>query len=969
MHRCYCTAPFVQLIVLITFSPFLAFAQNQSLEAVLQQAATYLRAGQEEQAATLLSKSITTVEADNDTLALLYHQLGLSHYYLLEDDVAIEKWEQALSLWEHFYPATVNDSVQTIIVKEYRNIGMAYQNTKQYEQEKAILEEGLKIYTDSGIQANRMLFDMYDLLGYACLRLNDLDNAQLYLFAALELSQQIAKDQPEALWRVMRAENSLLLLNKEKALPTKMIEHGFRALAVADEMTDKYEEDYFLVADVYNNLGLAYEQRNNYSEALKYYQKSIAINLSYPEKRQADLAVNYNNVAYSYQALGQYDEAMANIETAITIRKQLNDARTLAGNYDSKGNILRDQGQLQAALESYQIGINYLFPQLELQAVGDLPRIEDCSHTEKIQLTINLYNKAKVLQRLAVEESEADYARMALETFELLSQLIDQIRIGFASDESKAFLASQAKAIYERAIATCFFLQAATQEQHYSEQAFDFAEKSKSLILLEAVRENEIKKNIGIPAEQLEREEKLKRQIALLEQDLYEAITEEEKIRLSNTLIQTRNELSQFLEALEDAEPEYYQLKYKIEIPSISTIQAQLQEEAILEYFVGQEHIYWFLISKTQFLSGELPAAVELKSWIQDFRYSIFNKNNDALNQDSLAIAYARLGHRLHQALFAPLPLSSLSGKRLCIIPDGVLGYVPFDALLTAAIPDDQLGRYPDYPYLHHTFQLSYSYSVALLQEMNQIQHHPNQRAILAFAPIFQSRQPLQLGSLSIQLPPLLQNVSSTEKILQIMEGKPYLATEATKAIFLQEASNFAYLHLASHAQMNDENADYSFISFAQLEEQVSKDQLLFVSELYNRKLNAEMVVLSACETGLGELKEGEGIISLARAFSYAGAKSIITSLWQVNDQYTGELMVDFYKNLGEHFPKDAALHKAKQTMIEGGFQAHPYYWASFIPIGNMEAIEPGNSFPYWLVGLFALALGGLLVYRKIPAR
>ena len=135
--------------------------------------------------------------------------------------------------------------------------------------------------------------------------------------------------------------------------------------------------------------------------------------------------------------------------------------------------------------------------------------------------------------------------------------------------------------------------------------------------------------------------------------------------------------------------------------------------------------------------------------------------------------------------------------------------------------------------------------------------------------------------------------------------------------------------------------------------------------ELYNIPLQAEMVVLSACETALGDIKEGEGIISLARAFAYAGAQSIITTLWQVSDQRSSELITAFYDNLSIGQPKDVALWNAKNEQIENGFNAHPYNWAGYIPIGNMQAVQlsPKRNLSYQKIGIFLLFILGVVQF------
>ena len=186
-----------------------------------------------------------------------------------------------------------------------------------------------------------------------------------------------------------------------------------------------------------------------------------------------------------------------------------------------------------------------------------------------------------------------------------------------------------------------------------------------------------------------------------------------------------------------------------------------------------------------------------------------------------------------------------------------------------------------------------------------------------------------------------------------------YIGTQATKLNFVNQASKAKVLHLATHGKANDEVGDYAFLAFTNL--QNTTDFKLYNRELYNLDLDVEMVALSACETGIGELKKGEGIISLARGFSYAGAKSIITTLWRVNGTQTQELMQKFYKNLKNGQTKSKALRMVKINFITNHPQAaNPFFWAAFVPIGDMQSIN-FVSYNCWryliLVGFIIMAL------------
>ena len=158
----------------------------------------------------------------------------------------------------------------------------------------------------------------------------------------------------------------------------------------------------------------------------------------------------------------------------------------------------------------------------------------------------------------------------------------------------------------------------------------------------------------------------------------------------------------------------------------------------------------------------------------------------------------------------------------------------------------------------------------------------------------------------------------------------------------------------------------FLFLAFHEISDSLENEKL-YVRDLYNLTLDAEMVVLSACETGIGELQRGEGVISLARGFVYAGAGSLVTSLWSVDDLSTKQVMELFYQNLKSGQTKDAALRNAKLTYLASTPQkAHPFYWAAFAPIGNMESIELGRGIGMgWYLGGLAILLVGLFFFRR----
>ncbi len=190
-------------------------------------------------------------------------------------------------------------------------------------------------------------------------------------------------------------------------------------------------------------------------------------------------------------------------------------------------------------------------------------------------------------------------------------------------------------------------------------------------------------------------------------------------------------------------------------------------------------------------------------------------------------------------------------------------------------------------------------------------------------------------------LQPLAFSGPEVAAAAKLMKGETIAGPAATEERFTSTAGNYRILHLATHGRADNRVGDYAFLAFNEIKDSI-ENELLYVKDLYNLQLNADLVVLSACETGIGKLQRGEGIISLARAFAYAGAKSIVTSLWSVNDKSTSELMRFFYRELRRGKDKDEALRLARQRLIREATvrNSHPFFWAAFVPLGDMRGVK-----------------------------
>jgi len=240
------------------------------------------------------------------------------------------------------------------------------------------------------------------------------------------------------------------------------------------------------------------------------------------------------------------------------------------------------------------------------------------------------------------------------------------------------------------------------------------------------------------------------------------------------------------------------------------------------------------------------------------------------------------------------------------------------------------------------------------------------EKKILALAPTFTI--PNRLG-----LAPLAHTSKEVELIKKLLpESDVFTGKEATKSLLIEQASRYQLLHLATHGKSDTDLGDYSFLAFTDNLAAEKTAALLYAKDIYNLSINADLVVLSACETGTGELAHGEGIVSLARAFFYAGASSVVTTLWSINDASTKNIISSFYQNLHKGLSKGAALRKAKLQYIEKADDPNPFFWAAFILTGKSDhtALFSSSESIGMITLLFVLSVLGLLmltfVFEKV---
>ena len=585
--------------------------------------------------------------------------------------------------------------------------------------------------------------------------------------------------------------------------------------------------------------------------------------------------------------------------------------------------------------------------------------------------------KANAITVLYKENLNVKTLEVALETQEIANLLTEKMRSMFLGQESKLLITETSRNGYDQAIRIAYDLYMLTDEPFYANKAFMSAEKGKSSVLLASLQEVENKNNLGIPQDLQDKEQLVKNKSEFYKKLLYEEkqrpMPDSTQIGVwQGNLLAISQEHDSITSIINTRFPEYAS-KYDNDVIDLEGIQNGLRDNQVLmEYSITDTSLFIFAIEKRAFSIKRIP--IDSTFYRNIDILSKFLRNNEfANNTFSDYTNYTESAYRLYETLVLPVE-PQIEGKALIIIPDGELGYLPFECLLTSKDGADKMD-YRKLPYLIFNFKTSYSYSATLLFTEND-KKHPSNRRVIAFAPTYENISNISSSKFpanrdySSYLVPLKFITEEIKNISAIIDCDKYEGFEATEANFKENAHHYDILHLAMHTLINDENPMYSKLVFTLNNDTIEEnDGLLNTYEIFNMEFSAQMAVLSACTTGYGKLRKGEGIMSLARGFIYAGVPSIIMTLWAVEDQSGSILMSTFYENLVDGQEIDAALRSSKLQYLETADQlsAHPYLWSGYVSIGSTKPLidKSGKIVQYAVVGIILLGLILFLLWLR----
>jgi CHAT domain-containing protein len=893
-------------------------------------------------------------------------------YNLQQDSLALIKLQQAKKAY--LATGTVVPKVANICF----GMGVIYYEKQDFTQAIRSYKEYIAISRKINPHVDSIFLQPLVLIGTCFTNLNRYDSAYAYYKQAEHLLQRYPQLPLNQQLRFHNETGSLLYLfgnytqsinHFEKAL--NLLEHHMLSKAQPSrDDTNRYVIYNNNIAGAMGKMGQYQRAINRTKKLIKYgliqnklYQHiaSLYLQLEKPDSAKiylekidipsistSEKANYYTNLGTVHSLTDNYQEALINFDKAqqISLASFGKKNGWLGNAYSGKGKVYESQKKWKEALAHYQLAIQALHFTFNSADIYRNP--VDLSHAASpLLLFKTLQQKAHAFRQYFAQTRKLTDLEASLQTYQLAFELANRIRKSYDSDEAKLFFTNTVAPVYEEAIGTAYRLYQQTGEKVYLESALALAEQSKAAVLAESLRELEIKQVPGIPASLLRREKELQLNISALNIRLVETTDSVRKETYRDRLRDSEIELAKTVKAFENNK-QYYQLKYDTSSVHVSQLQKMLDTRtALVEYFTGRQHMYVFVVTPQSFEVKQLPLPATFQ---QDWQVLYQN-----LYQSSAGSRYKgdAPAYRLHQQVFSPVA-DLLAGKQhLIIVPDKELSYLPFEALVT----DEKTNQY-----LLRDYSISYAYSGKLLLNASGHKAATGELSILAMAP-FVTGNPYEQNLIRGDvLDPLYASLDEVKQV----GGQIYLAQAATKEEFLRQAANHDIIHLATHAKADNQDPLNSFIAFYPHTDSLTSYRL-YAQELYNMHLEKlKLIVLSACETNSGKLIQGEGVMSLARAFAYAGCPSIVTTLWKADDKTSADISVRMHGYLKEGKSKDEALRQAKLDYIAS--QTHiarrsPVYWANFIFIGDHSAIYPDNSFPWWLPGALAAGLTVLLLW------
>lgn len=681
-----------------------------------------------------------------------------------------------------------------------------------------------------------------------------------------------------------------------------------------------------------HNLGGIYLEKQNYVKALKCFDDSERVY----ERSNKQLIKTHVNKGYAYDDLKDYETAIKFYKKGLNICDKI-DCGSLSEIYNNLSVSYRKTGNYIKAKEYIRKGITLnkgaSIPNFFYNNLGDIffdeNQLDSALYYHKLALITEAPEFEKILEDTQIPKEEITHSgdklavliylssfahtlykskqkKKAHKVYQLCQRQINTILKYVSNPKSKLELIQRSDKLFNRAINLAY-------EIGDYEAAFIFSEQRKAVMLLDNLQQIDKQKYSGVPSELLD---------SLL--TLQREANNKNKTQLSDLKTQIRRKY-----------PKYE--VFNTQEVDIATIKSKLigDKSVLIEFFVGEDAVYVFKVSD----SDAIEAHKVDRAMLDTLLAGLDDEMNPGMNRKR----YTEYATKIYDHTLSKILAHVADDTQLIIIPDGILYRTPFDALLVAE-PQGKFYDLESMDYLIEHYPITYGYSANVLLQNNKSDIKSNSNSMLALAPEF-------LGG---SLPKLENNIIEAQEAIKYFDGKVDDGTD--KSAFLNQAREVDCILFSTHASADDSLKGKIFLS---------EQEYILMNDIQYEPFQAQMVVLSACDTGRGKNEIGEGVFSFARSFAYAGVPSVTMNLWKADDEASSKIIPEYFKYIKKGYSKPEALRKAKLNYIKTESNNSPDMWASLAHIGNPQATFDTCNFSWWLAIVVAfIALLWLLKSR-----
>ncbi len=927
---------------------------------------------------------------DSVEIALIYRQLSVSKYLMGQIKPGAEFAKKGLL---NLNPQ--KKSHEEALSGLYAISGIIYKNLNKLDSAYYFHNAALEINLNSFLSTDIRIAESYQNLASLAMNIGDLVLAEELLFKARDIVIKAPNADPLLSVYIY---NLLGNVTQEKYnSEQEAIGYFQQAIAILGEASDP--QSMYIKAITLNNIGTvfvekaAYGQRNfndslaneDLQTAIEYMLESIDIAENFQGFPPDGTASFHINLASALETMEKPEESEKYYMLALSLLKGMEQewAHYTGSIYAGLSELALKRGDIEAYEELSKLSVRYYdsyqtedktelvrlyvnSAQRDLDILnldGAQTKIEKAEQTNltdtegefvsNFEQNTIYHTKAKILESRYEITGDRASLKEALKQYRNLSGFVKNTLLKPRNYKDLVNHISLNHRGYFDYLQICYKLYGLTGEESYKEEALLASESSRSILRKRAILDKNLRSFGSMPDSLLKIENSIDARVAYLSAKVntFNPDSTEQKKTESN-LFAARQDKKAFQTMLAKTYPRYFDLKYDDETTSLPSIRQQLDKnEELLVYMIDGQSLYISLVNDSDITIEHIDLPADFEQTLTNFTSGLTNRDTELYHQAAI---------KLYQYLFAPIR-DKLTSDRIIIVPDGRIWNINFDLLIDDSSTTE--ATTPDY--LLKAYSFSYRYTIA---SKNVIDKKTGKRGFAAFSFGEYTSEAPQVSTFRSTPADLPGSAKEVKMLSELYDGVFYYGDQSNESTFKQTGSQYSILHMALHGEINEQDYDNSKLYFKQTATDSLEDNYLYPYELYNMDLAADLVVLSACNSGSGNITRGEGIMSLGRAFSYAGVKSLLLSKWEVSDAVAPEIIMGFYSNLDQGMTKDEALRAAKISFLESAdnLTRDPYYWGSFYILGDTQPIKITGGFDYTRAGIvfFLFILSAMIAFR-----